>query len=150
MKGFGFAHRPPQRHLFKWVPLALCLMLVLALPARSQQITPTNHPTLQQPIGQPVGGDRDDIPQGPTPQDERLLRALNADRQKSMVADANKLLRLAKELNAEISRTKPDSLTLDQLRKMAEIEKLARNVKEKMSTSVRATPGFLPPMQPLN
>jgi hypothetical protein len=33
---------------------------------------------------------------------------------------------------------------------MAEIEKLARNVKEKMSTSVRATPGFLPPMQPLN
>ena len=150
MKAFGFAHRPLHTVLLQWAPPAFCLLLVLALPARSQQITPTNHPTLQQPIGQPVGGDRDDIPQGPTPQDERLLRALNADRQKSMVADANKLLRLAKELNAEIARTNPDSLTLDQLRKMAEIEKLARNVKEKMSTSVRATPGFLPPMQPLN
>jgi hypothetical protein len=149
MKPFGFACRTPQRLLFRWAPPVFCLLLVLALPARSQQVTPTSHPTLQQPIGQAVGGDRDDIPQGPTIQDERLLRALNADRQRSMVADANKLLRLAKELNAEIARTNPDSLTLDQLHKMAEIEKLARNVREKMSTSVRATPNFLPPMQTL-
>ena len=83
-------------------------------------------------------------------QDERLLRALNADRQKSMVSDANRLLRLAKELNAEIARTNPDSLSLDQLRKMAEIEKLARNVKEKMSTSVRGMPGYVPSMQPMH
>jgi hypothetical protein len=132
-----------------WGALPFCLLMALTLPVRSQQVTPTSHPTLQQPIGQAVGGDRDDIPQGPTVQDERLLRALNADRQRSMVADANRLLRLAKELNAEIARTNPDSLSLDQLHKMAEIEKLARNVKEKMSTSVRGMPAYQSPMQPL-
>jgi hypothetical protein len=70
---------------------------------------------------------------------EKQLRALNADRQKEMVADANKLLKLVQDLNAEITTSNPDSLTPDQLRKIAEIEKLAHSVKEKMSTSVRGT-----------
>ena len=69
--------------------------------------------------------------------DEKRLRALNADRQKAMVSDAAKLLRLVTELNEEIGREKPDSLTADEGRKLAEIEKLARSVKEKMKTSVR-------------
>jgi hypothetical protein len=34
------------------------------------------------------------------------------------------------------------------LHKVAEIEKLAHNVKDKMSTSVRATPAFQTPVQP--
>ena len=129
----------------------LCLLAFLALPAGSQQGVPAGHPTIPQTQqGPPTSGDPFDVSQGPSMQDERLLRALNADRQKSMVSDANRLLRLAKELNAEIARTNPDSLSLDQLRKMAEIEKLARNVKEKMSTSVRGMPGYVPSMQPMH
>ena len=46
---------------------------------------------------------------------EKRLRALNAERQKSMVSDTNKLLKLASELNAEINRENPDSLTPAQL-----------------------------------
>jgi len=65
------------------------------------------------------------------------LRALNAERHKSIVSDTNKLLKLARELEDEVSRTNPGSLTPDQLRKVAEIEKLARGVKDKMSTPVR-------------
>jgi hypothetical protein len=70
-------------------------------------------------------------------QDERRLRALNSARQKSMVSDTEKLLRLATELNAEMAGEKGATLTVAQMRKVAEIEKLARNVKDKMSTSVR-------------
>jgi hypothetical protein len=76
---------------------------------------------------------------------------MNAERQKSMVSDAAKLLQLVTELNAEIEREKPESLTPSEVRQLANIEKLARNVKEKMSTSVRVpslnpatAPGLFP------
>jgi len=100
-------------------------------------------------IPQPLGqlGNQDDDTSGPS-QDEQLLRVLNAQRQKSLVADTDKLLRLANDLNAEIARTTPAALTPDQLHKLAEIEKLARNVREKMATSVRGTQPFVPPFQP--
>ncbi len=39
----------------------------------------------------------------------------------------------------KLATANPDSLTPDQLRRIAEIEKLAHSVKEKMSTSVRGT-----------
>lgn len=68
---------------------------------------------------------------------EKRLRALNADRQNKLVADTNKLLKLAAELNAELSNSNSGSLTSEEKRKVGEIEKLARSVKNKMSTSVR-------------
>ena len=67
---------------------------------------------------------------------ERRLRAMNAERQKQMVADANKLLKLAKELKDDVASSKSDSFTPDQLHRIAEIEKLARSVKERMAEGV--------------
>lgn len=68
-------------------------------------------------------------------------RALNLARQKSLVSDTNKLLQLARELNTEIAAANAESLTPIQERKLAEIEKLAHNVKDKMSdASVGAPP----------
>jgi hypothetical protein len=81
-------------------------------------------------------------------EDEKLLQALNADRQKSMVSDANKLLRLVDELNSEIARNNPDSLSAAQLRKVAEIEKLAHKVRDEMSTSVRGVAPYRLPTMP--
>ena len=51
--------------------------------------------------------------------------------------------KLANELDAEISTTNPDTLTPEQLRKVAEIEKLARGVKDKMRISLTTTPIFV-------
>jgi hypothetical protein len=76
---------------------------------------------------------------------ERRMRALNAERQKEMVADANKLLKLAKELNSEVASTNSGAFTPDQLRKIAEIEKLAKNVRERMTSGTGETPSLLPP-----
>lgn len=67
---------------------------------------------------------------------ERRLRALNTQRQKLIVADTDKLLELAKELNDEIAKSKTGAYTPAQLHKIAEIEKLARNVKTRMANGV--------------
>lgn len=73
-------------------------------------------------------------------QEQKRLRAINADRQKSLAADSEKLLKLARALNDEVEREHPDSLTHSQLRTVAEIEKLAHGVKEKMSYSFMGGP----------
>ncbi len=75
---------------------------------------------------------------------ERRMRALNIERQKQMVADANKLVKLARELNDEVGATNAGSFTPDQLRKIAEIEKLARSVRERMSAAVGGSQSLLP------
>lgn len=126
--------------------MALCFVLLLVTRGDAQNLPGSiPHAPLGQPIGQPVGGGLDNAVNGNPIEEEKLLRALNADRQKSMVSDANKLLRLVNELNSEIAHNNPDLLTPSQLRKMAEIEKLAHSVKDKMSTSVRGTPPYRQP-----
>lgn len=75
--------------------------------------------------------------------EEKRLNALNTERQKNMIADTNKLLKLAAELNAEVNGKNLGQLTPDQLRKVAEIEKLAHSIREKMSTSVKPAPSMM-------
>jgi len=83
---------------------------------------------------------------------EKRLRMINAERQKSMVSDTDKLLKLATELNSEIAKSSSGELSPAQLRKVADIEKLAHNVRDKMVMSVRGpqfnmdnTPPYFPP-----
>ena len=73
---------------------------------------------------------------------EKRLHALNADRHKSMVSDTDKLLKLARQLDAEIASNPPDELTPEELHKVGEIEKLAHNVKAKMAQSFGGGPQF--------
>src|ERR1039457_6815707 len=47
---------------------------------------------------------------GPLDAEKRMSR-LNADRHKNMVTDANKLLKLAQELDAEVAANRSDALT---------------------------------------
>jgi hypothetical protein len=130
---------PPARR-------ALCLVLLLALPGGARNAPGLqSRGTLAQPIGRHSLADAD-VGSGDPAEEEKRLRALNAERQKSLVADANKLLKLARELDAEVSAANLDSLTPAQLRKVVEIEKLAHSVKEKMSTSVREAPMLRQPV----
>jgi len=138
----SFSHGPATRWAARAARLAICLVLLVALRVRAQ-----NLPGQQYPVGPHSAGPRatdamDDTPSSQSVDEEKILRSLNAVRQKSMVADTDRLVRLVNELNAEIARTNPDSLTAAQLRKVAEIEKLAHNVKDKMSTSLRGLPAF--------
>jgi hypothetical protein len=143
----------PARLKSALAALPACVAMLLALlPAWSLSAQFTNQqahpPVISQQIGQSVDDDSNLTGTGLSVYD-RFLRARNADRQKSLVADTNKLLRLVNELNSEVARANTGSLTPEQIRMVAEIEKLARNVKDKMSTSVRGTPAFEAPFQPV-
>lgn len=131
-----------------WAGLGLGLVFVLAPapPGRSQIQSQLEPQASQQPYytgrgGRDTSGDYDPIMM------ERRMNALNVARQKEMISDADKLLKLARELNDEIAAKGAASLTDDQLRRIAEIEKLAHSVKEKMADGVpQARQSFGPPV----
>jgi hypothetical protein len=81
--------------------------------------------------------------------DQRRIRALNNERQKQIVADTDKLLKLARELNDEVTKANTGTLTQDELHKIADIEKLARNVRQRVTESVGETPTILPGPPPM-
>jgi len=64
--------------------------------------------------------------------------AANAERMKQIADDSANLLQLATGLKAELNKTGKDTLTLDDIRGIDEIERLAHNVKEKMKLSMGA------------
>lgn len=88
------------------------------------------------PLGE-KGGAFSDVGEGDPAEQQQRITALNRERQKAIVSDTDKLLKLANELDAEIRTSTSEALTPAQLRKLAAIEKLARNVKDKMSYSLR-------------
>ena len=101
------------------------------------------------PIGEPRRFGTSPLDFGPVEQsmDARRLIALNAERQKRLTGDSAAILKLAQELNAEIHEDDSAAWTPQQMRKLAEIEKLARNVRERM---VYAPMPMLAPVRPLS
>ena len=138
----SFIHPP----LTGSIRLAACLALALALAAARPACAQSQAPLPRAPLPPSLGQSAESIDDRSEPDQEeaaRRLRVLNEMRQKALVSDTNKLLKLASELDAEIQQANSDSLTPDQLRKLALIEKLARNIKEKMSNPVQGTPVYL-------
>jgi hypothetical protein len=133
---------------------SLVCALVCVLPARSQSSGGSNggqvqgqgdtHPYSQRPdVSSLATGDPDSI------MDPRRIRALNFERQKQIVADTDKLLKLARELNEEVAKANTGALTPDELHKIADIEKLARNVRQRMTESVGEPQFTMPPPGPM-
>jgi hypothetical protein len=126
---------------------AICFALLLVAQAGAQSHGTPSLPTL--PSGAPVGSREDyDIPSRDPIEEARRLQSLNIARQKAMVSDATKLLKLTAELNEEIAHLNTDTLTAAQIRKLAQIEKLAHNVSEKMKATVLPTTQIQSPWDP--
>ena len=62
----------------------------------------------------------------------RLEHMREDDRRKRLLADTEKLVALSTELKEEVDKTSKDELSLDVIRKAAELEKLAHDVRERM------------------
>ncbi len=135
----------PKRLLWALPVLALSLALTLSVPRtmRSNQggnsggITHGVHnipPDPSDTLTPPIAGGIDPLFQ------ERRLRQLAMETHKQMVSDTNKLLQLVTELSSEINVSNPRSFTPDQLHKIAQIEKLAHSVKEKMGNTMLGVP----------
>jgi hypothetical protein len=117
------------------------LAMFLALPAgvTSQQRTP---PVAFGPKSSSTSTIDPTLPMmdGTGVPDARLVAMLNAARQRSLVSNTDKLVKLARELDDEVAATKATNMTESELRKVARIEKLARSVKEEMRYSVIGGP----------
>jgi hypothetical protein len=110
---------------FLWI--LLLTGVFAAIPAHAQQAPAPVPP--QQQLPPPLGPQRDASQQ-------RILRQMarerNVDRQRQIVADADKLLALAKQLKAEVDKSNKDQLSLSVVDTAGQIEKLAKSVKERM------------------
>ena len=123
----------------RWIAWAFFMALPLAAQAPETQF-----PSMD--AGQPsrIGRSRTGpAMEGTIDMAMRRIRMLNEARQKSIVSDTEKLLRLAAALNAEAAN-EDQSLVPDRMRKLAEIEKLARDVKQKMSFAIQGPPSAAP------
>ncbi|HEU5458030.1 MAG TPA: hypothetical protein VFU68_05390 [Terracidiphilus sp.] len=75
----------------------------------------------------------------------RQLRALNEQRQKAIVKDTARLLKIAQELNAETQNRSAGDLTPEQWKQVNRIAKLAHGVKQNMILTYGGVPVFRPP-----
>ena len=121
--------------------LALLLGIPLAGQVPFQQPPSINNGRVGQ--GYP---DQNGVGQDANSPDRRRVQMLNAERQKALISDTEKLLKLAKELNDEVAASDSGTMSDEQLRKVAEIGKLAKSVKDKMSFSAGGYPGFGTPL----
>jgi len=125
---------------------ALGLAMVLGNPLAGQspfmQFPSTNNGRL----GQNYPDSSAPLSQDPNSPDQKRIRMLNDQRQKSLISDTEKLLKLAKELNDQVAQNDSARMSDAELRKVAEIGKLARSVKDKMSFSMGAYPSVNVPL----
>jgi len=134
------------------VVCALVCALICMLPGRSQSPGGSGGGQGQgQGSMHPYPQHEDVSPLSPDDADPamfgRRMRALNAERQKQIVSDTDKLLKLARELNDEVIKANSGTLTPDELHKIADIEKLARNVRQRMTEGAGAPQTIMaPPM----
>lgn len=115
---------------FRYLP-ALLMLVCVSAAASAQSSDGMTLP--QVPVNPQFPRDASGVNPLDGPQAMRRQRQLNAARQKAMVSDATKLLALARELNDELTANKGNISPAVQMKKIAEIEKLAHSVKERMS-----------------
>jgi hypothetical protein len=105
-------------------------------PVAAQQQQPGSIPPLSQPTSAPHVPGMGTADSAPDPvratMREEMLRAANEQRHKKMLDDANKMVQLSNELKAEVEKTQKDELSVQVLKKAAEVEKLAHDVQQRM------------------
>ena len=126
--------------LWKAASAGVAVMLMLGagmrtVPAAAQQQTPGVLPPLSAPTTPTAPGLGSTEP-GPDPlresMHEQLIRQANEQRHKRMLDDANKMVQLSNELKADVEKTQKDELSMEVLKKAAEVEKLAHDVQQRM------------------
>ena len=121
------------------------MVLTLVLLGGAQTAAPAGQQQIPNMVNQRPQNPFDDLGGMDPVTVERQLRALNAARQKSIVTDTARLLKLATGLKAEMGASNSDELTPAEMRELNEIEKLARNVRQEMSLTIGDGPAFRDP-----
>lgn len=116
------------------VPSFFAFLLLLAASgaahtARAQQMQPAYiPPSLPATTGS--------APPGSDPvmrsMDEKMAIERNNERQRKIVTESEQLLALAKKLNTDVGKSNQNELSVAVVKEAAEIEKLAKSIKDKM------------------
>lgn len=115
---------------------AVVAPLFCALSAGAGQIDPGARGGVQNAPTRPSFGNEPLGPRDPAiaPNPRKLEHMREDDRHKRLLSDTAKLVELTNELKNEVDKANKDELSLDVVRKAAEIEKLAHDVKERMKS----------------
>jgi hypothetical protein len=125
----------------KWRMAAMLLSLGLGASILFSTVRPTALAAQMSmgqlpPPGTPPDGSSIRPGQPPDPMQQEILQKMvlqrNIARQQQLVKDTDKLLALATELKTDVDKTNKNVLSIDVIKKAEEIEKLAKNVKDRM------------------
>jgi NAD(P)H-dependent flavin oxidoreductase YrpB (nitropropane dioxygenase family) len=97
-----------------------------------QQVTGSAHESGSGPATSPSPAAASPLENGTSNRD-----APSTDRRKQIADESAILLKMATDLKTEVDKTTKDTLSLSVIRKAGQIEKLAHNVKEQMTTAAR-------------
>ena len=119
------------------------MALLFAFPGAAQYIPSKSQFPSQQSSPQKTQA-IDDFGVNDPATNARRIEAVNESRHKSVIKDAQRLLDLATELNAEIQCANPNGFMPAQLRRLGEIAKLAHHVEANMRVVVQLNPVSMP------
>jgi hypothetical protein len=122
----------PVHRIARLCSLVLLAVSCSALPGQVQTQAVAPSPGVDPSAPPPMFGNTPPS----DPNQVHMLRAMAKERsvlrQKEIVDDTTQLLDLAKQLKAAVDKSSKDQLSLDVVTEAAQIEKLAKSVKEKM------------------
>jgi hypothetical protein len=109
--------------------LAVCCFSLLGVHCTAQIVDPSQTSDASVPVGQPQRNPEDSW----TLEKRReMAKKQNEHRQQDIKQDTDKLLELATELKQYVDKTNENIISVDVIKKAEQIEKLAKNVKDKM------------------
>ena len=121
----------PRKLVFRGAAIFAASGILLCLAAGQPPVF--NGDLSQPPLGPPRPAPGMD-PTNPFPPElqAKARKLRNEQRQKQIVSDTDKLLALANQLQSEIDRKPKNGTAPSEAKKLDDIERLARSVKEKM------------------
>ena len=111
------------------------ILLLLAISSYAQHTPSGPPPVLPPPAVTEPTRSTSDADQAQQRLARDMAKKANLQRQAAIKADTDKLLKLAVELKDSVDKSNENLLSVDVLKKAAEIEKLAHSVKDKMKGS---------------
>lgn len=124
----------------------LGLAVLLGIPVAGQSPLPQVPAKDSAKFGQQFPDTSGLYDQNPNSPNQKRMQVLNVQRQKAIVSETEKLLELARELNDDVAASNSERMSDDQMHKVAEIGKLAKSVKDKMSYSLGGYPALNTPL----
>ena len=112
--------------MYKHLRVVLVVLAFVLFLGAQQDPNRPHHP--EPPPSTNVAPDLDIPPE----MQREMNKRMNKERQEQLKKDTDKLVQLATELKQSVDKSNENVMSIDVIRKAEEIEKLARQVKEKM------------------